>query len=315
MRTIRPGGGWGRSKDGGITNKLVALFAITLLALLEIVAVTPSFTQTPTTGESSTFYHLVPGVYVNPWPRFTVTYPKDWVETYAITLEVFRAVPRGNTGDVFAVALSGPGTLDKIVGGVAEYFRIGRTLDVTVVTDKPTQLSNGVPAREGEIRGTADGLPFNFACLAVKHGDDVILVSVQSQSGKIGDHLKAILYSLRYEPQKDDPVKVPPDVQEFLDSLSGAWVSHDLAKLMALWSDRYLNSGIRKGEMERNWRQGLGLITTFEYGITEFVPAGETAYLAGFAVRNGAKYPLRPTSIIKENGQWKWYGNQRDVAR
>jgi len=49
-------------------------------------------------------------------------------------------------------------------------------------------------------------------------------------------------------------------------------------------------------------------------GITDFVPAGDRAYLAGFTVTNGSKWPLYGASIIKENGEWKWYGNQRDVA-
>jgi hypothetical protein len=49
-------------------------------------------------------------------------------------------------------------------------------------------------------------------------------------------------------------------------------------------------------------------------GVTEFVPTGDRAYLAGFQNVNGAKHMLIETSIINENGEWKWYGNQRDVS-
>jgi hypothetical protein len=51
-----------------------------------------------------------------------------------------------------------------------------------------------------------------------------------------------------------------------------------------------------------------------EYRITDYIPAGDRAYLAGFQIFNGLKIPLIPTSIIKENGEWKWYSNQREVV-
>jgi hypothetical protein len=182
-----------------------------LMGVMLFVAVpcAPTEAQSPAPSDTPTFYRLVPGTYVNPWPRFTITYPKEWVETLGVTFQVFRAKPPGKTGNALSVALTGPGTLDKAVDGAAGLFRIGGVKEVTIVKDYPTQLSNGVPAREGEIRGARNGLPFSFACLAVKHGDDVIFVSVESQSGELED-LKAILYSLRYEPQRDEPVKVPP---------------------------------------------------------------------------------------------------------
>jgi hypothetical protein len=84
---------------------------------------------------------------------------------------------------------------------------------------------------------------------------------------------------------------------------------------MSHFSDRFLNSGVRKGEMERWYRQTIGTITSFEYCITDFIPAGDRAYLAGFKTFNGlTKAPLLNVSVIKENGEWKWFGNQRDVS-
>jgi hypothetical protein len=138
---------------------------------------------------------------------------------------------------------------------------------------------------------------------------------VSSQSGKIGEHLTAILHSLQYEPTKDEPVKLPPDVQAFLDSFRAAWVSHDLARFVSHYSDRYLNSGVGKGEVERVYRPILGMIASYEVTIIEFVAAGDLAHLAGFSTVNGEKRPVTTPTIIKENGEWKWYGNQRDVAR
>jgi hypothetical protein len=260
---------------------------------------------------------------VNGWPRFTITYPKDWVEVVPFPQEAFRAVSPGGTGDLFVVvvgpfpALFGQ-PLDKAADVIAGFFKVTSVKDLTVVTDRLSRLSNGIPAREVELRGVMSGLPFNYLGLAVEHGDVWIFPAVSSQSGRIGDHLRAIVYSLQYEPSKDEPVKVPPDVQEFLDSFRNAWISHDLSKVMTHYSDRFLNSGVKKGEMERFIRDTavprIGLITSYENIITDFIPAGDRAHVAGFAVRNRIEFPFIPTSIIKENGEWKWYGNQRDVA-
>jgi hypothetical protein len=132
---------------------------------------------------------------------------------------------------------------------------------------------------------------------------------------RIGEDLKAILYSLEFEPSKDEPVKVPLDIQEFLDKCCSDIVSHDVANVMAHYSDKYLNSGTRKGEVERGLRQTIGLITSSKETITDFVPAGDRAYLTGFVISNAfGKWPITETSILKENGEWKWYGNQRDVS-
>ena len=91
-------------------------------------------------------------------------------------------------------------------------------------------------------------------------------------------------------------------------------VAHDFAKVMANYSDRYLNSGRTKGEREQFWRPIIDHITSFEIVITDFVPASDRDYLTGFITTNFGKVPLHDTSIIKENGEWKWYGNQRDVS-
>jgi hypothetical protein len=84
---------------------------------------------------------------------------------------------------------------------------------------------------------------------------------------------------------------------------------------MSHYSDKYLNSGVRKGETERVWRQNIGNLVSSKMTITDFVLAGERAYLTGFViVNNRFTFSLTETSIIKENGEWKWYGNQRDVS-
>jgi hypothetical protein len=186
--------------------------------------------------------------------------------------------------------------------------------DVTIISDKPSRLRDGTPAREFELRMLLNGAPDNVMGLVAQKGDVLVNMGVDSPNGKIGEDLKAIIYSIEFEPDKDKPVKVPPDVQEFLDKHNNDVVSHDLAKVMAHYSDRYLNSGEKKGEVERWWRMMIGSVTSNNMAVTDFVAEGDRVYLAGFVKTNWGTSQFFETSIIKENGDWKWYGNQRNVA-
>jgi hypothetical protein len=271
--------------------------------------------------EKPTFYRLTPGVYVNGWPRLTVTYPKDWVERGRMPNETFRVSAPGPVPFPFftyappAVPLGNLPPLDNWADFVASFFK-QVAQDVTVISDKPSQLRDGTPARELELHMLLNGAPYNIMGLAAKKGDVVVNMGVGSLNGKIGEDLKAILYSIEFQPDKDKPVEVPPDVQEFLERSDNDVLSHDVAKVMAKYSDRYLNSGVRKGEMERILRQFIGLCMSIKTTTTDFVPAGDRAYLTGFIITNNlGTFQIPDTSIIKENGEWKWYGNQRDVAR
>jgi hypothetical protein len=206
-----------------------------------------------------------------------------------------------------------PIPLDKVADFFVTVFRSSAT-DVTLLTDKPTQLRDGTPAREIEITKVENSIPRITLALVTKKSDLLITMIVESLNGRIGEDLREVLYSLELQPGKDEPVKVPPDVQEFLDKHCSGMVSHDLAKIMADYSDKYLNSGGKKGEMERFIRQTIDSVTSFEISITEFVTEGDMAYLTGFVKTNTGKYPLTMTSIVKENDEWKWFGNQRDVS-
>jgi hypothetical protein len=184
---------------------------------------------------------LVPGTYVNPWPRFTVTYPKDWVEQQGRLGEVFRAKAPGSEGfpsfGVFVYESLPP--LDKVLSRIVMNFQ-ATDPHPTVVGDKPSQLRDGTPAREVELQMVYNGAPLYTVSLVTKKGDTQIETTARLLTGRIGEDLKAILYSLKYEPGKDEPIKVPPDVQEFLDGWRNAYLARDLAQFMSNYSDRYL---------------------------------------------------------------------------
>jgi len=251
---------------------------------------------------------------VNGWPRFTAHYPKEWVEVRPYPWEPFRAaVPGPAREPTFAVGMGPlPQPLEKFVDSVVQRWSL-MAQDVTVVSNKPSKLRDGTPALEFELRMVLNGAPHNFFSLATKRGDFLVAVVIESSDAKTGENLKAMAYSLEFQPGHDEPVKLPPDIQAFLDQDRNDVVSHDLEKIMSHYSDKYLNSGTTKEQWEQYLRQTINPVTSFELVITDFVPAGDRAYLAGFVQTNFGKDWLRETSIIKENGEWKWYGNQRDA--
>jgi hypothetical protein len=298
-------------------KKPIIVSVIMALVLLAGGFFAPVHAQDPAKEEKPTFYRLIPGVYVNGWPRFTIHYPKDWVERYREPLlETFRAsVPGPVPYPFFLVAFGiGPLALETTAENLVSLRRRAAT-DVSIVSDKPSQLQDGTPAREVELRFVLNGIPFHNVALATKKGDLWTMTVVWSDKGRVREDLKAILYSRQNHPGKEEPVKVPPDIQEFLDRYCSDLVSHDVERVMAHYSDRFLDSGIRKGEMERNRRREIGLVSSYELGITEFVIEGDKVHLTGFVLGPiPGKWPLGNTTIIKENGEWKWYGNQRDVS-
>jgi hypothetical protein len=277
----------------------------------------PSRAQAPT-ADTPTFYRLVPGTYVNGWPRFTINYPKDWVER----------LPNFNLGQCFSA--STPGNWRANVGIYTHSYRGSFPLekfsemvlpawrnvfkDTVVVSDEPSRLRDGTPAREIQIEWVSRGMPRRGLFLGTKKDERWIHVNVHSEKERWGDDLKAIAYSLNLQPDADKPVKVPADVRELFDRQCRAAVAGDLTAVMATYSDRFRNSGLGKGERELFYRSLLGSSASCRIDITDFVPAGDIAHLAGYATGTSGKGPLQETSIIKEHGEWKWYGNQRDVA-
>jgi hypothetical protein len=61
-------------------KKPIVTLVITVGVLLVAEVFTPARAQSPTPSGTPTFHRPVLKTYVNGWPRFTITYPKDWVE-------------------------------------------------------------------------------------------------------------------------------------------------------------------------------------------------------------------------------------------
>jgi hypothetical protein len=128
-------------------KKLTTLLLAIAIVLLAGDSFAPSHAQDSAMEEKPTFYRLIPGVYVNGWPRFTVTYPKDWVERPSLTFggQVFCVSPPGPAGPPTLMVHVGavPYPLDKFADSMVPLFKTLGATEVIVVSDKPSQLRDG----------------------------------------------------------------------------------------------------------------------------------------------------------------------------
>jgi len=195
--------------------------------------------------------------------------------------------------------------------------------DITIVYDKPSQLKDGTPAQEAEIEWVSNAVKVNMLVLTTKKDAAWVQIIQASDKGKMGEDLKNYPYSLTFQQGREEPVNVPSDVQEFLDRYSSDLVSGNVERIMANFSDRFLNQRRKKVFYEIWFRNSpdspiqRGLISS-EATVTVFEAKGDKSYVDGFfasKARDQAdkalKEPMGFRQIIKENGQWKWYGDQR----
>jgi len=286
--------------------------------------------QVQTGDLKPTFISPAPGLYVNGWPAFTISYPKDWVIQPNMMGELFRAsVP----GPAFppplpALTISAQGNVGDISGSTSRLMGLWAMMnfrEVKLFSDKPTKLQDGTPAQEAEfefIPSIPGGTKRHLFLLAAKIDGAWIWVSVIDDKGMISDNLKGIAYSLTVAPGTQQAVKLPPDIQAFLDKFNSDIDSHDITRIMGNYSDGFDLSMMNKA-MLQGWLQNAPEspvqrgISSASVTVTIFEPRGDKAYLAGYmggsfkAGPSGETPPINDNQIIKENGQWKWYGNRK----
>jgi hypothetical protein len=271
-----------------------------------------------------TFVAPTPGLYVNGWPPFAVSHPQDWEEQPLMPGTLYHVAAPGPSHSPALVINAFPNAAD--IGGSASMLAgilgtIGK--DVKILYDRPANLQDGTPAQEAEIEWVwPNGPKTNTFLLATKRGSMWIWVGLYNDQGLTGDNLKKIAYSLKVSQEKPQPVKLPADVQEFVNESLKDLIGGDIGKIMSHVSDRYLNNGMKKAGLKQFYLYSpysplkVG-IESGETTITIFEPQGDKAYLTGFPagkLKSGAPWPETPLGdrqIIKENGQWKWYGNQK----
>jgi hypothetical protein len=310
-------------------KKLIVLPMI--MAVLLLVAA-PAHAQSPANDLKPTFISPTPGLYVNGWPAFTVSYPKEWVEVPVPFYQLFGAgAPRANLSpspSFYITVVSSVLPLEDWAKSMMPFYAMIGT-DIKILSDKASQLKDGTPAREVQLeyvskgsQGMGAGLKQNDFHLMTNKDTSCVDVSLSTGEEKAGEDVKRIAYSLTFQPDREKPVQVPPDVRAFLDMHCTDNVSGDIKLILEHFSDRFRHSGISRADFEQ-WLRNDPLspvrrrLISFEPIVTVFEPRGDKAYVDGFFLQkakddtNAVKIQMSFQQIINEHGEWKWFGNQK----
>lgn len=105
----------------------------------------------------------------------------------------------------------------------------------------------------------------------------------------------------------------PADLVQMFKDYDAAMVSKDMDRIMAFYSSRYRHDGRTKASQPEFIRSWIDMISKFEMRPTRFAAIDDDhAYIEAkgesdvFALSKAFDY-----QVIKENGQWKWLGNQK----
>jgi CubicO group peptidase (beta-lactamase class C family) len=106
-------------------------------------------------------------------------------------------------------------------------------------------------------------------------------------------------------------VKLPADVRAFIADYDQARFNKNLDTMADLISDQFLYNGVTK-QMALEFLSGNApYMSEAKIIITRFEPEGDEAKIDVLLKDKYFEVPfMTGTKLIKENGHWKWYGNQ-----
>ncbi|MGD0659915.1 MAG: hypothetical protein ABSD38_17790 [Syntrophorhabdales bacterium] len=216
-------------------KKLIVLAII--MAVMVLVAAL-AHAQIPANDLKPTFISPTPGLFVNGWPAFTVSYPKEWAEMPRGLATVFQTgAPRPDLppSPVLTISVFLPPSYFRLDdwASVNGPLWIDLGTGIKVLSDKPSQLKDGTPAREGElewvtrtdarVRSVENGAKIYHLLLATERDGIWVEIRLSDDRGRIGDDLKRIAYSLTFQPGREKPVQVPPMSGHFLTCTAPTW--------------------------------------------------------------------------------------------
>ena len=113
-------------------------------------------------------------------------------------------------------------------------------------------------------------------------------------------------------PQKPPTsVELPRDVQAFIIDYHQSRTNKDVAAMADSVSDRFLHNGVTKQMAMRFLSETSSYISDAQFVITRFELDGDEAILDVWLKDKYYETPfMLGSKLIKENGHWKWYGNQ-----
>jgi CubicO group peptidase (beta-lactamase class C family) len=108
-----------------------------------------------------------------------------------------------------------------------------------------------------------------------------------------------------------EAVELPTDVKAFITDYNQAIFNKDVVTMADLISDRFLHDGVTKQMALRFLSGTLNYVSDAKIITTEFASEGDKAKIDVVLKDKYFEAPFMIGSkLIKENGQWKWYGNQ-----
>lgn len=138
-------------------------------------------------------------------------------------------------------------------------------------------------------------------------------------SEQFGSDVVSFVYNGSVSGDTEDPAKykagavtLPPDIKAFIEADVAAVKANDVNAAMAGYHKDFLSDG-------RNWdaqkgvfmQYGDQLAKKYDVDITELKIDGDMAEINGSITTIYGKASLKGTKLIKEDGQWKWYGNRK----
>ena len=105
---------------------------------------------------------------------------------------------------------------------------------------------------------------------------------------------------------------MPPDLRDFLDRFAKAVKSKSINRITSFYSGRFLHSGRDKSSLAGTYRLLTGAINEFRVRVDQCRINGDKAKFFGEIETNMGPHTLEVSNVIRENGSWKWYGNQKE---
>ena len=101
------------------------------------------------------------------------------------------------------------------------------------------------------------------------------------------------------------------EVKTFIIDFNQAWSNKNFSKVSDCVSDNFLGSGVTKNLILQFFKISASYVSESKLIITGFERHGNIARIEGVRKDKYFEISIPPGSLlIKENGRWKWYGNQ-----
>lgn len=145
--------------------------------------------------------------YTHPSPKFSVSYPEEWVEqksTPLMSVDFMAVSESWFPGLIIRIMESSPDGLKGSVDRVAQRISEAIGMEASVVSEKQCNLKDGTPAMEGEVEVPFQKAnQFMYLVLIVIKGDKAITVALSCLKLKydtaMKDSLRKIAYTLTFE--------------------------------------------------------------------------------------------------------------------